>query len=217
MNKYLEANETVLFRLQKSRMPIVFMVIFYPIWLYFGGIFLRAYYGYLFEGFSEAQPVEYLLSGLIVFVVVLPLLLVIILSYTLNTLVITNRRVYLRKGVTGRTQIVNLGDIRSFQHAYSKGKNQSNHRIYFYLNSGQRVKTGLLYITLGSLTTLLELLRRRFEGRGFNKQELKTLAEENPGAGGAVSEINGFIVIMMLLPLLLALAAAVLFLLDIRF
>lgn len=217
MTKCIETGETVLFRLKKSRTPIVFMVIFYPVWMYFGGIFLSAYYRYLFAGVSDAPPAEYLLSGLIVLVVVIPLLLTIFLSYALNSLVITDRHVYVRKGMTGRTQIVSLGDIRSFQHAYSTGRNHSNHRIYFYLYSGQRVKTGQLFITLGGLTSLLELVRGRFEGRGFNKQELKALAEGNPAAGRAVSKTNVFIAVLMLLPYLLALAAIALYLLDIRF
>lgn len=217
MTECLETDETVLYRLKKSRTPIVFMVIFYPIWIYFGSVFLKAYIGYLFLGLTDAPPTEYLAAGLIVLVIVLPLLLVIFLSYTLNSLVITDRYVYIRKGMTGRTQIVSHGDIRSFQHAYSTGRNHSNHRIFFYLYSGQCVKTGQLFITLGGLTALMELLRGRFEGRGFELNELKALADENPAAGRAVSKTNVFIVILMILPFLLALTAVVLYMLDIRF
>lgn len=213
----IEAGETVLYKLKKSKTPIVFIVIFYPIWIYFGSFLLRAYLRYLFDGASDAPPVEYLLSGLIVFVVVIPILLLILLSYTLNNLVITDRHIYIRKGVTGRTHIVELNEIRSFQHAYSRGRNGSNNKIILYLYNGQLIKTGQLFITLFSLTSLLELLRGRFEGRGFNREERLELARGNPGARGAVTQTNALIVLLMLMPLLLAVTSAMLYLFNIRF
>ena len=126
------------------------------------------------------------------------------LSYFLNRLVITDKRIYIRKGMTGKTHILNLHDIRSFQHIISTGKNKSNHRIQFYLSCGKTVKTGELYITLGNLNSLLDILRQKFEGRGFTGRELKQLNEQNPEAGHPESKSNFFILLILLAPFILA-------------
>jgi len=222
MTNCLDAGETVLYRLKKSKTPILFMVIFFPVWLYFAGMFLIPYCRSLFSGASGLNPDKYLLSGLAGLIVFIPIVLIIFLSYAGNGLVITDRRAYVRKGLTGRTLIVNLGDIRSFQHAYStKHHTQAfmsvhhrSHRIYFYLNCGRLVKTGNLFITHGSLQALLTLLRERFEGKGFSRRELRLLGGQNPGAGFPMTRTNLFVPILVLAPFILALLAAAGYLAD---
>ena len=209
MMKLIDADEVVLYRLQKSKMPILFMIIFFPIWLYFGFIFLNPLIRAILANDNGASPSETYLAGLIGLIVFIPLVIVIILSYFLNQLIITDKRVYIRNGLIGRSHIVNLGDIRSFQHVVSRGRNNTNHSILFYLHCGRVLKTGNLYVTLRSLQALLERLREKFEGRGFTRQELGQFKEQNTDAGQPLSKTNVFILILFLTPWLLALILTV--------
>ena len=203
--KLIDESETVLYRLRKSKSPIIFLIFFVPIWLFFASIFLRPLYRSLFLGETALSPGEYWQAGLIGLLVFIPVLLLIILSYSLNQLVITDRRVYIRKGVPGRTHVISLGDIRSFQHGVA-GKNRSNHAIHFYLFCGKKIKTGNLYITLGNLQALLGVLREKFEGRGFTSQEMKQLQHENSAAGEPQSRTNLVVLLILLAPWIMALA-----------
>ena len=208
MTRLLDPNETVLFRLKKSRGPIAFLCVFVPIWLYFGSIFLLPYFRYLAGNMPDVKPEEALLAGLIGFLIFLTVPLCILVSYAGNDLVITDRRVYLRKGLSATSLIINAEDIRSFVHGYSTGRRGStNHRIYFYLYCGKAVKTGELYSTLTSLSALLELLRVKFEGKGFSAGELKQLGEQNPNANRPVARKNLLLLLLVALPVLFSLFA----------
>jgi hypothetical protein len=186
-------------------MPIVFMVFFFPIWLFFGSLFLRTAYQAMFLGDTSLTSLESYLAGMIGLIVFLPLVLLILMSYGLNQLVITDQRIYIRKGVTGRTQIFRLEDVRSFQTVTTSGSNRATQAVLFYLFCGKQVKTGNLYFTLSSLQALLEVLRGKYEGRGFTRRELAQLNTEHPEAGQPVSKWNWGVVLLMLAPFLVAL------------
>ncbi len=210
--RFVDENEKELYRLRKSRTPIVFMVFFFPIWLFFASLFLRTAYQAMFLGETAVTTLESYLAGMIGLVVFLPLVLVILFSYALNQLVITDQRVYVRTGVTGRTRIFRLEDVRSFQTVSSSGRNRSTQAVVFYLFCGKQVRTGNLYLTLGSLQALLEVLRGRFEGRGFTRRELAQLKTEHPEASQPDSKRNWGVVLVLLAPFLAALIATLDFL-----
>lgn len=208
MANRLDPDETVIYKLQKSKMPIAFLFIFAPIWLYFSGIFFTTFYRFLFLHATDINPKDAYLAGIIGFLVFIPIILVILISYTGNNLIITNKRVIIRKGISARTQMAYHEDIRSFQHAYSTGRRgSSNNKIYFYLYCGKLIKTGDLYITYASMQTLLELLREKYEGRGFSVLELKRLGEQNPEARRPVTKKHPLMLVILLAPILLALLA----------
>lgn len=202
--RFVDENEKVLYRLRKSRTPIVFMVFFFPIWLFFGSLFLRTAYQAMFLGETALTAVDSYLAGMIGLVVFLPLVLVILFSYALNQLVITNQRIYVRTGVTGRTRVFRLEDVRSFQTVASSGRSRATQAVLFYLFCGKQVRTGNLYFTLGSLQALLEVLRGKFEGRGFTRRELTQLKVEHPEADQPVSKRNWGVVLVLLSPFLMA-------------
>jgi hypothetical protein len=204
LKRRIPDGEAVLFQLKKSKVPIVFMVVFMSVWLFFAYLFLANYWLYRFGAGSDMSPgwsVALAVAGLVIFALVglaLPI------SYFTNDLIITDRRIYIRR--TTNTRILRLGDVRSFQHAYASGRNgKSNNRIYFYLFSGFLVKTGTLNISFTSLQYLLELLREKYEGRGFTAQELHRLAAENPAAGLPETSRSIVVPILMLIPAALAL------------
>jgi len=204
MIRFTDPQEQELYRLRKSRMPIVFMFFFFPVWLYFAVIFLKPAWQFVFADAPDIPSSEIFLAGLIGLSVFIPLVLVIAISYFTNQLIITDQRIYARRGLTGRTYIVNQGDVRSFQHVVSSGKNQTNHKIHFYLANGVIVKTGELFITLSSLKTLMELLRSRYEGRGFTRQELLQMKQQNPDTDQPRVQTNLALQMLVLAPWLLA-------------
>jgi hypothetical protein len=204
MKRYLEPGEIVIYRLKKTKFPIVFMIIFFSIWIYFSVIFFRIFWGVAVNGVVADKNAEYLIGGLIGPLIFLPVVLIIVLTYFLNQLVITDRRVYIRRGLFGSTRIVNLCDIRAFQHAFSRTSKSSNHKIWFYLGCGEIVKTGELFATLGSLQELLEVLRQKFEGRGFTAEERRQMKQQSGGVGQPIRKTNGIAVFIALLPLILS-------------
>lgn len=204
MIRFVDPDEQVLFQLRKSKMPVIFMIFFFPIWLYFASIFLKSAWQFVFTDLTALPASEYYLSGMIGLIVFIPLVIVIAVSYFANQLIITDQRIYSRRGLTGRTHVVNLSDIRSFQHVVSSGKNTTNHKIHFYLANGIIIKSGELFITLTGLQALLELLRNRFEGRGFTRQERTQLKQQNADAGQSVVQTNVLVLILLLAPWILA-------------
>jgi hypothetical protein len=87
----------------------------------------------------------------------------------------------------------------------TSGSNRATQAVLFYLVCGKQVKTGNLYFTLSSLQALLEVLRGKYEGRGFTRRELAQLNTEHPEAGQPVSKWNWGVVLLMLAPFLVAL------------
>lgn len=206
-----ESGETVLFRLKKSKLPILFMVIFIPVWLYFASVFLHPFYDIVVLG--RAAGGGTFVMGLIGLLVFLPVVFLIVFSYFFNQLIITDRHIYVRKGVTGLTTVIGLKDIRSFQHAYSRSTKASNNRILLYLSCGEIVSSGELFITMRGLRELLEILRQNFEGRGFSKEERRRMMLQFGAAGKPYKSRNAVIILLELAPLPLALIYAARYLL----
>ena len=212
MIQFVDPQEQELYRLRKSKMPVVFMIFFFPVWLYFAVIFLKPAWQFVFSDLAALPASEYYLSGMIGLLVFIPLVIIIAVSYFANQLIITDQRIYSRRGLTGRTHIVKLGDVRSFQHVVSSGRNQSNHKIQFYLANGDILKTGDLFATLGSLKSLLELLRSRFEGRGFSRLEMSQMKQQHPDTEQPTVQTHLLVLLLLLAPLLLAAAFTIFYL-----
>lgn len=202
MIRFVDDRENVLYRLKKSKFPIFFMVIFMPIWLYFAAVLLSPSLQALKSG-NLPMDQETWLAGLISLALMLPIMLLIAMSYALGNLVITDKRVYIRRGISGRTYIVDHAEIISFQHVISRGKNSSNHAILLYLRNGKQVRSGNLNSTLGSLQQLLEVLRGKFEGKGYTRDELRQMSGQNIGSGPDI-RINPLVIVIFIMPWLLA-------------
>jgi len=204
--KFEEPDEKVLYQLKKSKLPIVVMIVLVPLFSYFGYFLLAAAIRVLFLGDSSVAPLEAFLAGLVVLAVVVPLLLTVVFSYAFTGLVVTDKRIYVRKSLSGRTIDFTTDAVRSFQHVVASGRNSSNHAICFYLSCGRQVQTGNLNATLRNLQELLELLRARYEGRGFTAAELADMTRQNPQAPQPYMHTNWIVKGVYLVPWILALA-----------
>lgn len=205
MIKFVDEDEAPVYRVRKGRTHLFIMLFFLSIWLFFGYQILTLCFGPIFSGALPSMPIDYYLLGMIGLLLFIPVAIILVLSYFLNQLVITKRRIYVRKGISGKLHILSLDDVRSFQHVCSTGRNAANHAILFYMHCGKRIKTGNLYATMGSLQDLLVILREKFEGRGFTRQEMKQMALQNDSVCHCKTKINWFVLCLTLAPYLLAL------------
>ena len=202
--RFVEVGEKQVYRVRKAVTPVFVMCVLIPVWLYFAWILAAPFLRALFSTGVKLVPTETYLAAMIAFLLMLPVLLLVALSYLGNRLVITDKRAYIRKGVGGACITVELHTVRSFQHAYTRGRNQGSDAILFYLKCGKVVRTGVLFARMSSLGELLELLRARFEGRGFTAAELKEMAASHTGERGYERRTSGLLLGLLLLPFALA-------------
>lgn len=208
---FVESAETQVIRVRKEITPVFVLGVLISVWLYFAWMLARSFLVALFTGraFSE----ESYLGAMIAFVLMLPVLLLPTLSYAGNRLVITDKRAYIRKGVGGACYTIDLDAVRSYQHAFSQGRTQTNHAILFYLKCGKMIRTAQLHARLGSLEELLNVLRARFEGGGFTRTQLREIAASYQGERGYERRVNGALLGLLLTPFVIAVLLSIVYLL----
>lgn len=209
MLRFIEAGETIRYRLKKNKSMMLYIIIYVPIWLLIGSLFLIPLYEAFFMGETDWTPFEYYLMGMIGLIVFIPLAVAVILSYFLNQIIITDKRIYIRRGITGRTQILNMNDICAFRYVFHSAKYYSNKRVFFYLHCGKVIKTADLYVRPDSLNDMLGLLRERFEDRELSDEELEEMKRRNAGAGQVATTTNYLVLLMHFAPFILALALTI--------
>lgn len=203
--RLVDAEEKVLYKVSKTPFTAIVLVVFLSVWLGFGGLFVWVAFDPLFLHPAGDVPIDSFLVGLLGLAVFVPVALNLLLSYSLNQLVVTDRRIYVRRGRSGRTHVFAPADVRSFQRVTSSSsRGRSNEAAIFYLLCGRTVRSGALYPRLASLEALLALLRGRFEGRGFTRAELQALKRDNPGAAVPAVRSNVLVPILQIIPFALA-------------
>lgn len=214
MKKLLDADEVIVMQVKKTRSPILFLLIFLPIWLFFGVNFLWLFLKLPLTGFITFEPLPHFLAGLIALVVFAPVVILILHGLFLNRFILTDKHVIIQKGVPGTRYTIPLDSICAFQHVTSRGRNTTNHAIEFTLLSGKRLRTGDLHATLNSMEELLAALRDKFEGRGFTNAELRQIKEQNPGHPVPLKQPLKAARIILAAPFVLGLLLTVLYMSD---
>lgn len=209
MMRFVETSEMVRYRLKKNKSTMLYIIIYVPIWLYVGSLFLIPLYQSVVLGEAEWTPLEYYLMGMIDLIVFIPLAIAVTISYFVNQLVISDKRIYIRRGITGRTHILNLNDICSFRYVFSTAKYCYNKRIYFYLHDGRIIKTADLYVRPDSLHDLLGLLHERFEDGEVTAWDLEEMKQQNAAEGQVATKTNYLVLLFIYAPFILALALTI--------
>lgn len=202
--------ETINFSYKKSKATVMVLIFVLPIFWGIGGWFLSLYLAFISGRNAGGAPWEVLIAAIVALAVFIPIPIAALISFALNSFVISGGRVFIRKGLSGRSISFGIDEALSFQHAYSRGKNgQSSHKIIFYLKCGKIIRTNKLYINIFDLERLLEILRSCCEGRGYSAFEMKRIASEN--AGLPLPEVRRNVIppVIMALPFAVALLAAV--------
>lgn len=205
MIRLQDKSEQVRYITRKTKSPVLFMVIFFSIWLSFGYLIEVPLFRELLAGRDVA--VESYILGMAWIVIFVPVALMILMSFALNQIVITDKRLYVRRGVPGQLLTIDLTSVRSFQQLVTGTHNRTTNHILFYLDNGRLVKTGSLHTTLASLTELLDLLRERYEGRGFTLRERREMKHSSQSSCQPVTRFIPtpliLLVVLLVVPALL--------------
>lgn len=201
---------TINFKCKKDKSTLFILFFIFPIFWGFGGWFLSLYLAFLSGRNAGGTPTEALIVAMVSLLVFIPIPIIALVSFVQNTLVISDGHVFIRKGLSGRSISFGIGEAVSFQHAYSRGRNGgSSHKIIFYLKCGKIVRTNKLYINPFDLEQLLQILRSCCEGRGYSASEMKRIAGENTGLQLPEVKRNVIAPVIIALPFIAALLAAV--------
>jgi hypothetical protein len=114
---------TTNFSFKKTIWALLSLIFTFPIFWGFGIWFLSIYFAYLSGRNAGDPPMETLLLAVVALLVFIPIPIIALISYAMNTFKISDGQVFIRKGLSGRSISFGIGEAVSFQHAYSRGKN----------------------------------------------------------------------------------------------
>lgn len=169
----LEEGETLQSKLEKKKRHILIIVLFCPCWLLLSFIFIVPCFSNMFLGsVSFNSDVEYILS-IIVLVIFVPCAILYPMSYFGNKFIVTDKRIIIRKGITGTVHKINFSDIYAYSHYSYTAKGFTSHNIWIYLKSGKRIQSGNLYIKKDNLSYLIDTLSSKVNHTLMTKIEYK--------------------------------------------
>lgn len=93
---------TVNFSYKKTKSTVLSLVFILPIFWGIGGWFLSFYLAFVSGGNAGDAPLEALIAAIASLAVFIPIPIAALLSFALNTLVISDGRVFIRKDLSGR-------------------------------------------------------------------------------------------------------------------
>lgn len=210
-NFTLMDDEVILYKLEKRTPRLIFLISFCPIWLLFGLIFIVPCFKSIFMEAISFKSYDNYMFSIISLLTFVPISIMLPISYILNQLIITDKRIYLRKGIIGQGIVINLDDIEAYLPFLFRSRGVSLFHVVFYLKSGKRIKTGDLHIKLGSLEKLLEVLEERIPKQVFTRKQIKKLKEAAKGECTLKIRQNYTLPILSLLPFVMALSMSILY------
>ena len=163
INKHILYDEVILFKLNKKRWLIPFLLIFCPLWLLIGLLFIVPCFNNLFRGAISFDSDSTYIMSILALSFLVPLAVLTPISFLLNHLVITDKRIFIRKGIIGKLYIINFSDILAYQHKSVTSRGFSSHFIFIYLKSGKRIKSGNLFIKSDNIFSLLDILNEKIK------------------------------------------------------
>lgn len=169
----LEEGEKSQFKLDKKKWHILIIVLFCPACLLVPLIFIVPCFSNMFLGsisFSSDPEYIYSIISLVIFV---PIAILYPMSYFGNQFIVTDKRIMIRKGVSGTVHKINFSDIYAYKHYSYSAKGFKSDNIWIYLKSGKRIQSGNLYIKKDNLTYLIDTLNSKVNHTLTTKIEYK--------------------------------------------
>ena len=108
-----------------------------------------------------------------------PLAIILPTSYFINDLKITDKKVFVRKAISGRLVVMSFEDIRAFQCLKVTSRGINFYYIRFFLKNGKKIKSGNLYIKPNSLYNLCNILYSKVGMEVNTRKEIKGLKQDN--------------------------------------
>jgi hypothetical protein len=216
----IEANisddEVILYEVKKKKRYIPFMLVFCPLWMFIAMIFIVPCFKNMFFGaISFDSNTTYLISIFFMLLLV-PFAILTPISYIFNRFVITDQRIYIRKGLSGILHIINHSDILAYQHSNQIVKGSSSHFIYIYLKSGKRIFSGNLYIKNSNIPELIEVMESIIQNTISSRKQYKEYRHQNFETCNNKTKRNRLFPVISLLPFILALIMVILYFTEVN-
>lgn len=174
-DKYFDEDENIVLRVKKRRgmwFLIGFMV---PLWLLISLPFVVSCFNNVFmDRLSFRSDTEYTMS-IFMLLSLIPISFIITISYIVNDLVITDKKIIIIKGITGKTLFINFKDIRAFENLSVVSRGVVFNYIKFYFKNGKKTRTGNLYVKDDSLGDLLKAIGGKVKSFIFLREDIKRL------------------------------------------
>jgi len=178
IERFMQSGEKEIYRVIKKRWPIPAMIILCPLWIAFSSIFLISCFKSLFLDAISFDSYGMYLASIFSLIIFVPCSILFPISYILNQLVITNKRIFIRKGLNGKLIILYFSYIVAFQNIHISSKGGDIEKICFFLNNGDKIRTGDLYIKTESLKCLLEILNNKISKKVNTRKQIKELKKD---------------------------------------
>lgn len=88
---------------------------------------------------------------------------------------ITDKRLFVKKGLQGRLDIIDFRDIAAYQHIMQNIRGITSNFIHIYLKSGERISSGSLYIKEDNVLELLSTLNAKIGCIVTSRKQYKVL------------------------------------------
>ncbi len=158
IKRYLKEDEEFLYKLKKKKKSLIFILLFLPFWFAIVSVCLAQCYENWFLGKTSFNSYGTYIVSIIMVIVFVPLMSVSIMNYMVNDLIITNRRVFIRKSFSASLLVVDLEQIGSYKYLESDNRGFKHHKIVFVLKNRKTYVTNNLFIRKESLSELTQIL-----------------------------------------------------------
>ncbi|WP_066719588.1 hypothetical protein [Clostridium sp. Marseille-P299] len=169
----LEEGETLQFKPDKKKWHILAIALFCPGWLFISLIFIVPCFSNMFLGSISFDSGSEYIGSIIILVIFVPGVLFYLMSYFGNQFIITDKRIIIRKSISGTVHKINFSDIYAYRHYSYATKGITNDNIWIYLKSGKLIQSGNLYIKKNNLSYLINTLNSKLNHTLMTKVEYK--------------------------------------------
>lgn len=179
INRLIEDDESIIFKVEKKISPLVFSLIFSPLWMLMALIFIVPCFNNWFMGTLSFRSEDEYTMSIFMMGAFVPLAIILPTSYFINDLKITDKKVFVRKAISGRLVVMSFEDIRAFQCLKVTSRGINFYYIRFFLKNGKKIKSGNLYIKPNSLYNLCNILYSKVGMEVNTRKEIKGLKQDN--------------------------------------
>lgn len=175
INTYLSDGEIILYRNRKKKWYIPFMIISCPFWMLTAFLFIIPCYQNMFLGAISFDSKDIYMTAIFGLFLFIPQAVLMPMRYIFNQFVITDQRIYIRKGLSGALHIINHSDIYAYEHVHQNIKGVSSHFIRVYLKSGKHIFSGSLYIKDKDVAELTGIMNSKIDNIVSTRKQYKAI------------------------------------------
>lgn len=161
INKHRSDNEVILYKSVKQKKFSIVFLFFVALLMIF--IALVPCFKNMFLGKIDFNSVFAYKYSIYILMSIIPIFIMMTVDHIFNCIVITDKNILIRKGISGKLYIIDFNDISAYQHEARTYKKITSNYIYIHMKSGKRISTGSLNVKSDNLTSLIEILNCKIE------------------------------------------------------